>query len=205
MEQRSLYYNKKFLYYFFIGLTILLIVGGWYYYTHKFKSLEKTSMISQNFFKKNDSIVTHTTAEAFRNYKNISGTLISLKQAKIDVEQKHFSEAELELKKGLQNLSNVNLQVIFKLRLARLQLQQHKIDDALYVLKSIKGITWRDIVADLQGDAWFRKGNFLQAYKFWCNGIALTTSPILKQLMKFKMKKLPESVKTSFTSCKIFS
>ncbi|WWO99813.1 MAG: tetratricopeptide repeat protein [Candidatus Dasytiphilus stammeri] len=198
MVQRFVDPKEKLLGYLIILIIALLFIGG-FWYNYQFKKLDNSSIIYQKIL--NNSPISLITAEDFiKNNNNIYGTLISLNIAKEYVDKQDFYKAELQLKQGLKTISDVNLQSILKLRLARIQLQQKKINEALYILKSIKGITWRDIVADLEGDAWLSKGNFYKAYESWYNGIAVTTSPIMKQIMKFKMNNLPESVQKSFNS-----
>ncbi|WWO97424.1 MAG: tetratricopeptide repeat protein [Candidatus Dasytiphilus stammeri] len=195
MGQHLLYQNKKLLCY--LLALILLCIGGFWWYKYKLNGLKNASIIYQKILKNNNRVA----AENFINCNNnIYGILISLNLAKESVEKKDFFQAELQLKKGLNKTSDVNLQTIVKLRLARIQLQQKKNDEALYILKTIKGITWTDRVAELQGDAWFSKGNFYQAYQSWSKGIAVTTSPIMKKILKLKMNNLPESVNKYLTS-----
>ncbi|WWP00036.1 MAG: tetratricopeptide repeat protein [Candidatus Dasytiphilus stammeri] len=196
MEQHLLYQNKKLFGYVLVLILTLSFSGGLLWYKkHQLNDLEQASIIYHKMLKNNP-----VAAEDFINYHNIYSTLISLNLAKQSVEKQDFYQAELQLKIGLKNISDVNLQTIVKLRLARIQLQQKKIDEALDILKTIKGITWTDIVAELQGDAWFSKGNFYQAYQSWYNCMAATNSPIMKQIMKLKMNNLPKSINKSFTS-----
>ncbi|WWO98786.1 MAG: tetratricopeptide repeat protein [Candidatus Dasytiphilus stammeri] len=204
MVQYLLSQKKKSLFWLIFFTFVLLFIGVFWYH-QKLNHIANTSVIYQKnrqFLKNNNSVdLKINTAKSFINYNNhIYDTFISLNLAKRYIENNDFFNAEVQLTKGLKTISDVNMQTILKLRLARIQLQQKKIDEALYTLKSIKTRAWRDLVAEIQGNAWFKKGDCYQAYQFWSESLAVTSSPILRKIMKLKINNLPLSVKKNFSS-----
>ncbi|VEC81421.1 Mlr7403 protein [Raoultella ornithinolytica] len=63
-----------------------------------------------------------------------------------------LQNAEKQLQQGLAAAPDDNLKSVINMRLARVQLQLKKPDEALKTLDGIKGEGWVAIVADLRGE-----------------------------------------------------
>lgn len=121
---------------------------------------------------------------------NTYGALASLDLAKKYVEQNQLDEAAAQLQNGLKATKDANLQAVLNLRLARIQLQQKKADDAIKTLDAVKGDGWVAIIADIRGEVLLSKGDVQGARDAWSKGIASDASPALKEMMQMKMNNL---------------
>ncbi|WP_428943764.1 YfgM family protein [Pantoea sp. FN060301] len=122
---------------------------------------------------------------------NTYGALASLDVAKRYVDGGQLDKAAEQLKSGLGNTKDANLQAVMNLRLARIQLQQKKPDEVLKTLDTIKGEGWAAIVADVRGEALLSKGDAKGARDAWSKGIDSDASPALKEMLQMKMNNLP--------------
>jgi predicted negative regulator of RcsB-dependent stress response len=75
------------------------------------------------------------------------------------VDKNELDKAAAQLSQGLAAANDENLKAVINLRLARIQVQQKKADDALKTLDTIKGEGFAAIVADLRGEALLSKGD----------------------------------------------
>lgn len=121
---------------------------------------------------------------------NTYGALASLDLAKQYVDKNQLDDAATQLQNGLKSTQDANLQAVLNLRLARIQLQQKKADDAIKTLDAIKGDGWVAIIADIRGEALLSKGDVQGARDAWSKGIASDASPALKEMMQMKMNNL---------------
>ena len=76
------------------------------------------------------------------------------------------------------------------MRLARVQLQLKKPDEALKTLDGIKGEGWVAIVADLRGEILLNKGDKQGARAAWEAGVKSDASPALSEMMRMKINNL---------------
>ncbi|WP_075181492.1 YfgM family protein [Pantoea sp. 1.19] len=121
---------------------------------------------------------------------NSYGALASLDVTKGYVDAGQFERAADQLRSGLHDTDDANLQAVLRLRLARVQLQLKQADEALSTLDAIKSDGWAAIVADIRGDALLSKGDVKGARDAWSHGIASDASSALKEMMQMKMNNL---------------
>ncbi|CAK9885625.1 MAG: hypothetical protein XXXJIFNMEKO3_02031 [Candidatus Erwinia impunctatus] len=121
----------------------------------------------------------------------VYGALASLNLAKRYVDDNQLDKALIQLNNGLKDTQDSNLQTLINLRIARLQLQMKKPDDALKTLENVKGEGWIAVVADIRGDALLSKGDNQGARSAWSKGIDSDASPALVEMLKMKMNNLP--------------
>ncbi|ACA32398.1 YfgM family protein [Histophilus somni] len=82
-----------------------------------------------------------------------------LDKAKLEVSQQNFVQAEETLKQAIVNTSDDILMSITAIRLATVQYQLQKFDEALASLNQVKGQSWDVSKLLLSGDIQLAKGN----------------------------------------------
>lgn len=82
-----------------------------------------------------------------------------LDKAKLEVNQQNFVQAEETLKQAIVNTSDDILMSITAIRLATVQYQLQKFDEALASLNQVKGQSWDVSKLLLSGDIQLAKGN----------------------------------------------
>lgn len=122
--------------------------------------------------------------------KNSYGAFASLELAQHFVDKNDLPKAQQQLQQGVADAPDDNLRSIITLRLARVQLQLQKPDEALKSLDSIKGEAWRAAMADLRGEILLSKGDKQGARAAWEAGIASNSSPALNEMMRMKINNL---------------
>ncbi|MGV3345568.1 YfgM family protein [Enterobacteriaceae bacterium LUAb1] len=174
-----------------IGIGIL---AGWRYWSsYQSQGSQETSRHYQQVTEriKPDNAGALAAAEKFvAENHNSYGVLASLNLAKQYVTKNQLDKAAEQLQQGLKDTTDVNLQAVLNLRLARIQIQQKKGDLALKTLDNVKGDAWAVIVADNRGEALLSKGDVQGARDAWSKGIAAGSSSALKEMMQMKINNL---------------
>lgn len=123
--------------------------------------------------------------------KNSYGVLSSLQLARYHADKGEFAQAETQLRTALTQTKDVDLQALTALRLARVQVQQSKADDALKTLDTITQAGWAAMVADVRGDALVNKGDNTAARDAYDKGVAANPPQALQALLRMKLNNLP--------------
>ncbi|MGL9760517.1 MAG: YfgM family protein [Symbiopectobacterium sp.] len=123
--------------------------------------------------------------------KGSYGVLSSLQLARYHADKGEFAQAETQLCTALTKTKDVYLQALTALRLARVQVQQGKADDALKTLDTVTQAGWTAMVADVRGDAWASKGNNAVARAAYDKGMAANPPQTLQVLLRMKLNNLP--------------
>lgn len=180
-----------------LAVGVILGVGalmGWRYWnSHQADSARGASLAYENTVSaiRADQPQTLTAAEKFAaDNKNIYGALASLEVAQQFVDKNELDKAAAQLQQGLSATSDDNLKAVINLRLARIQVQQKKADDALKTLDTIKGEGFAAIVADLRGEALLSNGDKQGARSAWESGVKSNASPALSEMMQMKINNL---------------
>ncbi len=182
------------------ALAIGVIIGigalaGWRFWSnHEDGSSREASSAYQQVSSALDASKPETLDAAAKfasENSNTYGALASLDLAKRYADTNQLDKAASQLQNGLKDTSDANLQAVLNVRLARVQLQQKKPDDALKTLDQVKGDGWTAIVADVRGETLLSKGDAKGARDAWSKGIASDASPALKEMLQMKMNNLP--------------
>ncbi|RLM26363.1 hypothetical protein BIY29_05975 [Brenneria alni] len=132
-----------------------------------------------------------TSAEKFSaENKNNYGVLASLELARHYVDQNDFAKAERQLAQALSQTSDADLLSLVNLRLARIQLQDKKADEALKTLDAIKSDGWVALAAEVRGDALVSKGDNQAARDAYNKGLSANPPQALKALLTMKLNNL---------------
>jgi len=121
---------------------------------------------------------------------NNYGVLAALQLAQHEVDQKNFAKAEQQLAWAQGQTKDENLKSLIDLRLARVQLQENKLDDALKTLDLIKATGWVAMAQDIRGDVLVKKGDVKGAREAYSKGLASDASQSLQSLLRMKLNNL---------------
>ena len=121
---------------------------------------------------------------------NSYGVLAALQLARHFVEQNDFAKAEQQLALAQGQTKDDNLLSMINLRLARVQLQEKKLDDALKTLDGVKGEGWTAMTQDVRGDVSLAKGDAKGAREAYSKGIESNASQALQVLLRMKLNNL---------------
>ncbi|MCE9885218.1 MAG: YfgM family protein [Hafnia sp.] len=121
---------------------------------------------------------------------NNYGVLAALQLAQHEVDQKNFAKAEQQLAWAQGQTKDENLKSLIDLRLARVQLQENKLDDALKTLDLIKATGWVAMAQDIRGDVLVKKGDVKGAREAYSKGLASDASQSLQGLLRMKLNNL---------------
>ncbi|MFC3396401.1 YfgM family protein [Brenneria rubrifaciens] len=122
--------------------------------------------------------------------QNSYGALTSLELARHYVDQKDFAKAEQQLVLAQSQTKDADLLALVNLRLARIQLQEKKTDDALKTLDAIKLDGWVALAADVRGDVLVGKGDNKAARDAYNKGLSANPPQALKALLTMKLNNL---------------
>lgn len=116
--------------------------------------------------------------------------MAALQLAQHEVDQKNFAKAEQQLAWAQGQTKDENLKSLIDLRLARVQLQENKLDDALKTLDLIKATGWVAMAQDIRGDVLVKKGDVKGAREAYSKGLASDASQSLQGLLRMKLNNL---------------
>lgn len=123
--------------------------------------------------------------------KNTYGAFAAIETAQQFADQKQPEKARDQLQQALVNTSDVNLQALIILRLARIQIQLKQPDAALKSLETIKSKNWMALADDLRGDALLSQGNPKAARDAWNNALQNDAPDVLRDILHMKINNLP--------------
>lgn len=131
------------------------------------------------------------SAEKFSADTNNSyGVLASLALARHHADQKDFAKAEQQLIQAQSQTKDADLLSLVNLRLARIQLQENKADDALKTLDAIKLAGWSALAAEVRGDALVSKGDNQAAREAYNKGLDANPPQALQAFLRMKLNNL---------------
>ncbi|HGM5490509.1 TPA: YfgM family protein [Serratia fonticola] len=121
---------------------------------------------------------------------NTYGVFAALELAKHFAEQGDFAKAEQQLVVAQSHAKDENLLAMVNLRLARVQMQEKKLDEALKTLDGVKGEGWMAMMQDVRGDVLLAKGDSKGAREAYSKGIESNASQALAAVMRMKLNNL---------------
>jgi len=178
-----------------IGVVLgIAALGGWrYWQSHESSAMADSSVA----FQQANQAVTDKKAQGVENLekfaqsnKNNYGVFASLQLADHFVEAKDFANAEKQLVAAQSQAKEENLLSLVSLRLARVQSQQKKFDDALKTLDGVKGEGWIALQQDVRGDVLLAKGDAKGAREAFSKGLDSKPSQTLQNVLRMKLNNL---------------
>ncbi|MGP9419137.1 YfgM family protein [Pseudomonas reactans] len=178
-----------------IGVVLgIAALGGWrYWQSHESSAMADSSVA----FQQANQAVTDKKAQGVEDLekfaqsnKNNYGVFASLQLADHFVEAKDFANAEKQLVAAQSQAKEENLLSLVSLRLARVQSQQKKFDDALKTLDGVKGEGWIALQQDVRGDVLLAKGDAKGAREAFSKGLDSKPSQTLQNVLRMKLNNL---------------
>ncbi|CPR17909.1 YfgM family protein [Brenneria goodwinii] len=180
-----------------LAVGVVLGVGaliGWrFWLNHQSNSAMQSSALYQQISDRLAEGKTEDVASAEKfsaENKNSYGVLASLELARHYVDQKDFAKAEQQLVQAQSQTKDADLLSLVNLRLARVQLQENKADDALKALDAIKLDGWVALAAEVRGDALVSKGDNQAAREAYNKGLDANPPQALQAFLRMKLNNL---------------
>lgn len=185
-------YGKTIIIAFIIFLAAFY---GWrYWQQHQNKSLAAVSEQYEKLVKNVDITKPESVQELTEfNQKtnNIYAVLGAMKLAQLYVDTDDYDNALQQIEFAKNKNKDVELDAVLNMRLARLQLQQKKFDQAMASLAKVTSPSWQPQVADIEGDLFTAEENYDEAIATYEQALAssvMTTEK--KRIMKMKLNNL---------------
>ena len=178
-----------------IGVVLgIVALGGWrYWQSHQSSAMAESSVA----FQQANQAVTDKKAQGVEDLEKFAqsnsnnyGVFASLQLADHFVDVKDFANAEKQLVSAQGQAKEENLVSLVSLRLARIQAQQQKFDDALKTLDGVKGEGWIALQQDIRGDVLLAKGDAKGARDAFSKGLDSKPSQTLQSVLRMKLNNL---------------
>ncbi len=178
-----------------VGVVLgIAALGGWRYW----QSHENTALTAASAsFQQATNALTDNKADGVANLEkfaqnndNSYGVFAALQLADHFVQAKDFTNAEKQLNQASQLSKDENLLSLVNYRLARVQLQENKLDDALKTLDNVKGDGWMAMQQEVRGDVLLAKGDTKGARDAYSKGLDSKPSQTLQTMLRMKLNNL---------------
>lgn len=178
-----------------IGVVLgIAALGGWrYWQTHQSSEMTEASVA----FQQANQAMTDKKAQGVEDLEKFAqsnsnnyGVFAALQLADHFVEAKDFANAEKQLTQAQSQAKEENLLSLVNLRLARVQMQQNKFDDALKTLDGVKGEGWAALQQDVRGNVLLAKGDAKGAREAYSKGLDSKPSQTLQNMLRMKLNNL---------------
>ncbi len=178
-----------------IGVVLgIAALGGWrYWQTHQSSEMTEASVA----FQQANQAMTDKKAQGVEDLEKFAqsnsnnyGVFAALQLADHFVEAKDFANAEKQLTQAQSQAKEENLLSLVNLRLARVQMQQNKFDDALKTLDGVKGEGWAALQQDIRGNVLLAKGDAKGAREAYSKGLDSKPSQTLQNMLRMKLNNL---------------
>lgn len=178
-----------------IGVVLgIVALGAWrFWQSHQDSALTEASA---SFQKANQALTSKnpqgvTELEKFgQSNDNNYGVFAALQLSDHFVETNDFANAEKQLVQAQGQAKEDNLRSLVNLRLARVQMQQGKFDDALKTLDGVKGEGWTAMQQGIRGDVLLAKGDAKGAREAFSKGLESKPSQTLQTMLRMKLNNL---------------
>ncbi len=169
---------------------VLIVIVSWQYWQKRqlqndveaIELYQKMMLISENVTGNSDIIINQAQNIINLYPKSIYSDFARLEIARQSVLKDDLAQAVASLQEIANNSINPNVQAIAKLRLARIQMAQNQINDAITTLNSIKLTGFSLSKAMLLGDAYFANKDYSAAQTQWELALKETQKPELTDI-----------------------
>ena len=178
-----------------IGIVLgIAALSGWrYWQSHENTALTEASAS----FQQASAALVDNKADSVANLEkfaqsntNSYGVFAALQLADHFAQAKDFANAEKQLTLASQHAKDDNLLSMVNYRLARVQLQENKLDDALKTLDNVKGDGWMAMQQEVRGDVLLAKGDTKGARDAYSKGLDSKPSQTLLTMLRMKLNNL---------------
>jgi len=196
IEKKEIQAIKKGLKVAFIIITVLvIIIAILKFFGHQNRQYNKNAsdayqkaVILNKDPNADNSIIIKKYREVAKNYpKSTYATFSSWKEAKYNVDNNELDNAITTLKNNLKYQKDKALNAITKLRIARVEISQNKINEAINTINSVKEKGVEIYKEILLGNAYKAKKNKTQAVEHWHIALNNAISPDISSLLQNKI------------------
>ncbi|MGP1960102.1 MAG: YfgM family protein [Arsenophonus sp. NC-TX2-MAG3] len=176
-----------------LAVGVSAIITWNYWQSYQINNLQKSAQIFEQISSQlqTGSKQALASGKQFANKtNNIYGVLTNIQLAKIAVEKSDIIGAEKALLNALDKAKLDNLKDLINIRLARVQLDLNKTDQALITLTQVHDKGWSMIVEDIRGNILLKKGDISGARAAYSKGIESNGSEIMKAILKIKINSI---------------
>ncbi|MFZ4834497.1 YfgM family protein [Rouxiella sp. Mn2063] len=180
-----------------VGVVLgIIALGGWrYWQSHQDKAMAEASASFQqatNAMAAGDGKTQNISElEKFAQSNNNNyGVFAALQLADHFIDAKDFANADKQLTQALSQTKDENLLSLVNFRLARVQIQENQLDQALKTLDNVKGSGWTAMQQSVRGDALLAKGDTKGASDAYSKGLAANPDQTLQSLLRMKLNNL---------------
>lgn len=175
-----------------VVLSIGAVVGWRYWQNHQ----KTTAMAASDAYEQTTTTLNTENIAATEKFIQANGNnyavFAALHLATYLANEGDFVKAEQQLLAVRGQAKDENLFALVNLRLARIQLQQQKLDDALKTLDTVQGTAgWEAMMQDARGDILLAKGDHNGAREAYVKGISASNSSTISAIMRMKLNNLP--------------
>ena len=180
-----------------IIIAIIVVVGWRYYSSYKTKvsqsaSLVYTTMINSTFSDQQASAIQAANTLKTKFSKTPYAAYAALWLAKNAVEQNNYQQALSQLQWAQQHTSMPAVAQVALLRMAEINLQMNKPQQALQLLKTVKDKAYLGLVDEARGDAYLQMKNTAAATAAYQQALKNLPQPDRSRpLLAMKLASLP--------------
>ncbi|WP_225639483.1 YfgM family protein [Candidatus Profftia sp. (ex Adelges kitamiensis)] len=173
----------------FISLLIIIIILFSWYYSKNYRKTQIywDEQFNQHGLKEQECL--NSIQYLNKNY-NCYILLALLKSIQHEINQQNFYKAEQQLYWAKMHTKDKNLKSLINLRLARVQIQSNKLNNALKTLDLITSTGWVSIAEDLRGDILVKQGDIKSARKVYHKALSSSVSKFSQYLLHIKINNL---------------
>ncbi|MEC5318754.1 YfgM family protein [Brenneria populi subsp. brevivirga] len=176
-----------------VVLGVGALVGWRFWLNHQSSSAMESSTSYQQISERLAEGKAEGVAQAEKfsaENKNSYGVLASLELARHYADLKDFAKAEQQLIQAQSQTKDADLLSLVNLRLARVQLQENRADEALKTLDAVKLDGWVALAAEIRGDALVSKGDNQAAREAYEKGLSANPPQALQAFLRMKLNNL---------------
>ncbi|MBK4775514.1 hypothetical protein CRV11_00240 [Candidatus Pantoea edessiphila] len=201
-KHEFIYKNRKILIIsiiFSLSVFMLIISGYLFFYKKSDENNIKTKDLLEQYQRIISSMQVNKSAKPLSEQSlkdintfiskniNVYGSMAGMVLAKYYVIHNQLEKAVSALQTSLKSTDDNDLKSIINIRLARIQIEQNKFDEAIKTLSYINDDSWMVIASDIRGEALFKKGEKQKAINEWKKSASTSTSPMRDQIINMKI------------------
>lgn len=179
-----------------ILLAILFSTGWRYWQQRQNKILIHASQIYDEMLtlraQNNNTLALVQAKKIYTHYpKTPYGEMAAFALARDSVNQLNYPDAEKYLNWILKHSKTSGIRQIARLRLARILIAQKKIAESFKQLNKIDDDTFKPLIDETIGDAYFAKNQFQEARKYYKKALsALPNAEVIRPILQMKYDNL---------------
>ena len=185
-----------------VGVVLaIVVVLGWRYYqyyvtsklTHASAIFQQMITDTENGANDNAEVLAKRLSQHFP--RTVYATSAKLLLAKQFVNNKDYDQAILQLQWVKSHSKIVAYRQVASIRLARVYLEQNKLDQALKVLSKVDDPQYNSQILEAKGDIYIQQGKLIKARELYQEALTQLPNNIENPILKMKLRDLPMNAK----------